>query len=59
VERSEIAKDVGVSETTIWRWEHHQRVPREQAAIRYMRVLDAIKLDAIKQSESSRTSTAA
>jgi DNA-binding transcriptional regulator YiaG len=31
----EVADAVGVSPSTVWRWEHGQRVPRGDAALRY------------------------
>lgn len=39
---AEIAREVGVAVATVWRWEHGQRQPRGEAALRYGRVLEEL-----------------
>ena len=38
----ELARAIGVSHVTVWRWEQGTRVPRGEAAIRYGEALDAL-----------------
>ncbi|BCT76085.1 hypothetical protein SCMU_19270 [Sinomonas cyclohexanicum] len=38
----EVAGPVGVTVTSVYRWEKGLRAPRGEAAIRYLRVLDAL-----------------
>ncbi|MFH1330242.1 MAG: helix-turn-helix transcriptional regulator [Actinomycetota bacterium] len=38
----EVASDVGVSLSTVWRWEMARRSPRGPAALRYLRLLDRL-----------------
>jgi transcriptional regulator with XRE-family HTH domain len=38
----EVADDVGVAVSTLWRWENGERRPHGAAAIRYAAVLDAL-----------------
>ncbi len=38
----ELAEAVGVSPTTIWRWEQGQRSPRGEPAIKYGELLEAL-----------------
>jgi DNA-binding transcriptional regulator YiaG len=39
---TEIARSAAVDRSTIWRWEHGQRRPQGDAAIRYLRVLEEL-----------------
>ena len=39
LELSEVARDLDVSPTTVWRWENGQRSPRGSVALRYARLL--------------------
>lgn len=36
----EVARDVGVAHSTIYRWEHNMNVPRGVLALRYLEILD-------------------
>jgi transcriptional regulator with XRE-family HTH domain len=38
----EVASAAGVSVSTVWRWEHGERRPRGDAAVRYGAVLDEL-----------------
>jgi DNA-binding transcriptional regulator YiaG len=38
----EVARAVGVSPSTIWRWERDRRSPRGDAAARYSRLLEEL-----------------
>lgn len=38
----EVAESVGVAPATVWRWEHGDRVPRGDAALRYGELLQAL-----------------
>lgn len=40
VSMREAADAAGVSVSSIWRWEHGERVPHGQAALRYARLLN-------------------
>lgn len=42
ISRTEIADALGVSPATVWRWEHGQRVPRGEPALRYAELLDRL-----------------
>jgi Predicted transcriptional regulator len=44
VEISTIARDLGVSEATVWRWENGQRVPRGPVAARYAQILERLRI---------------
>ena len=39
---AEVASVVDVSVSTVWRWEHGDRSPRGEAALRYGRLLDGL-----------------
>lgn len=39
---AEVAAHVGVSPTTIFRWERSERAPHGEAAVRWMRLLDEL-----------------
>ena len=39
---TEMADAVGVNVATVWRWEQHQMMPRADAALRYLRVLEVL-----------------
>lgn len=41
--RSELAEIVGVDESSIWRWEEEQHLPRRAQAIRWARALRRIE----------------
>lgn len=43
VEISAIARDLGVSQTTVWRWENGQRIPRGPVAVRYAQILERLR----------------
>jgi DNA-binding XRE family transcriptional regulator len=45
--RSEVAKELGVDESTVWRWEGGHRLPRGVIATRYARLLRS--LDRLEQ----------
>ncbi len=38
----EVADEVGVAVSTLWRWEAHERRPRGKAAVRYAEVLEEL-----------------
>ncbi len=38
----EVARSLGVSPATVFRWERQQRVPRGDAAIAYLRLLERL-----------------
>jgi len=40
--RAEIAAVVGVDESTVWRWEQGQQVPRGKRAVKWAQVLERI-----------------
>lgn len=42
VSLAEMAGAVEVNVTTVWRWEKHQMMPRADAALRYLRVLEIL-----------------
>ena len=42
---NEVAVEVGVAISTVWRWENGQRRPHGEAAIRYGRLLDELMRD--------------
>ena len=37
--RASIARELAVADSAVWRWEHGQRIPRGDCAVRYYRVL--------------------
>lgn len=39
---SDVADSLGVDVATVWRWEHNQRTPRAEVALRYGRLLDRL-----------------
>jgi len=39
---TEAGTAAGVSRVTIWRWEHRQRRPHGEAAVRYLRALEEL-----------------
>lgn len=39
---AEIAAEIGVAPSTVFRWEKNKRTPRGDAAVAYLRVLDEI-----------------
>jgi transcriptional regulator with XRE-family HTH domain len=38
----EVARDVGVAHSTVYRWENNQNVPKGEAALRYAALLDEL-----------------
>ena len=40
---TEVARSAGVDRTTVFRWEHAERRPSGDAAIRYLRMLEELQ----------------
>ena len=43
ITRDEVARCIGVSAVTIWRWEHARRVPRGEPAIAWLSLLTELE----------------
>lgn len=50
---AEVGRAVGVSEATVWRWEHGQRRPGGQPALAYARLLARLSEDADEEETSA------
>lgn len=55
--RTSVARDLGVAESAVWRWERGQRTPRGDYAARYYRLL--LKLDRAQATSPNLTTRAA
>lgn len=40
---AEVAAPIGVSPSSVWRWERGERTPRGEDAVRYLDVLESLK----------------
>lgn len=42
----EVARAIGTSATTVWRWEHLERTPRGELALQYLQLLEQLDAEA-------------
>lgn len=47
----EVARECGVDQSTIWRWENGVRTPRGKTALAYSKVIDSLRQQAPPTSE--------
>ena len=44
--QSEVAAALGIQQSTVWRWEHHQRTPHGDLGARYGQLLEQLAITA-------------